>query len=172
MSKLYGEAIRKDAGVTKTIKRVAQNNASLLKGVVEVQGTVEKVYDETAEALEEFLHRCERDSPFRDIALNESLLAAPKLSGVMNNTRVLLRQSAERLIIRSVPSLQVQRALTRDNQSIRERSERARSFSLCARNRLACQICRRRLKFHDLSQIQARRAPQRQLESASESCAR
>lgn len=59
MTKLYGQAVRKEAGVTKTIRRVAQSNSSLLKGVVEVSGTVEKVFDETAEALEEFLHRCQ-----------------------------------------------------------------------------------------------------------------
>lgn len=62
MKKLYGDTLRKDAGVTKTLKEVVVRNASVLGGVArnvrEVQGTFEKVFDETAEVVEEFLSRC------------------------------------------------------------------------------------------------------------------
>lgn len=62
MRKLYGDALRKDAGVTKTLRNVAARNSHVLggvtRGVREVQGTFEKVFEETAEAVEEFLSRC------------------------------------------------------------------------------------------------------------------
>lgn len=63
MQKLYGDTLRKDAGVTKTLRNVAARNAHVLggvtRGVKEVQGTFEKVLEETADAVEEFLNRCE-----------------------------------------------------------------------------------------------------------------
>ncbi len=70
MRKLYGDSLRKDAGFTKVVKKVARHNARLLerragrhapeiKRVVrEVRGTFEKVYEDTAEVLEEFLNKC------------------------------------------------------------------------------------------------------------------
>lgn len=62
MRKLYGDAIRKDAGVTKTVRNVVSRNAHVFggvtRGVQEVQGTFEKVLEEAAEALETFLLRC------------------------------------------------------------------------------------------------------------------
>jgi phosphatidylethanolamine N-methyltransferase len=70
MRKLYGDSLRKDAGFTKVVKKVARQNARLLekragrhapeiKRVVrEVRGTFEKVYEDTAEVLEEFLNKC------------------------------------------------------------------------------------------------------------------
>lgn len=63
MKKLYGESLRKDAGVTKTLKNVAARNAHVLGGVTrsvqEVSGTFEKVFEEAADAVEEFMQRCE-----------------------------------------------------------------------------------------------------------------
>lgn len=70
MRKLYGDSLRKDAGFTKVVKKVARHNARLLerragrhapeiKRVArEVRGTFEKVYEDTAEVLEEFLNKC------------------------------------------------------------------------------------------------------------------
>lgn len=70
MRKLYGDSLRKDAGFTKVVKKVARHNAWLLerragrhapeiKRVVrEVRGTFEKVYEDTTEVLEEFLKKC------------------------------------------------------------------------------------------------------------------
>ena len=70
MRKLYGDSLRKDAGFTKVVKKVARHNARLLerragrhapeiKRVVrEVRGTFERVYEDTAETLEEFLNKC------------------------------------------------------------------------------------------------------------------
>ncbi|GAA5917984.1 hypothetical protein JCM6882_004881 [Rhodosporidiobolus microsporus] len=100
MQRLYGNALRKDAGVTKTlrnaIRRVsvsrhhkAADRVDLLdrltKNVREVQGTVEKVFEETAEAVEEFLSR-----------------SAPAVKGYVEDTKILLQQSGERLIISRV----------------------------------------------------------------------
>lgn len=71
MKKLYGDSLRKDAGFVKVIKHVASKNARLLgrgaqrhapelgRVVKEVKGTFEKVYEETAEVVEEFLAKCE-----------------------------------------------------------------------------------------------------------------
>jgi phosphatidylethanolamine N-methyltransferase len=70
MRKLYGDSLRTDAGFVKVIKKVAQKNAQLLETragrhvpeikrvAKEVKGTIDKVYVETAEAVEEFLARC------------------------------------------------------------------------------------------------------------------
>lgn len=70
MKRLYGDTLRSDAGFVKVIKKVAKKNARLLetragrhapeiKRVArEVKGTIDKVYVETAEALEEFLAKC------------------------------------------------------------------------------------------------------------------
>lgn len=63
MQRLYGQAIRRDAGVTKTLRHVAARNSRVFggvtRGVKEVQGTFEKVLEETADAVEEFLNKCE-----------------------------------------------------------------------------------------------------------------
>lgn len=70
MRKLYGESLRQDAGFVKVIKNVASKNAKMLESradrhvpelkrvVTEVKGTFDKVFEETAEALEEFLAKC------------------------------------------------------------------------------------------------------------------
>ena len=67
MTKLYGDTIRKDAGFVKVFKEVASRNAQrvarkttpgMRRVAREVKGTIDKVYEETAEALEEFLAKC------------------------------------------------------------------------------------------------------------------
>lgn len=70
MQKLYGDSLRKDAGFVKVMKNVATKNARLLESRAgrhapeirrvarEVIGTFDKVYDETAEIVEEFLAKC------------------------------------------------------------------------------------------------------------------
>ncbi|CAE6441284.1 unnamed protein product [Rhizoctonia solani] len=66
MKKLYGDSIRKEAGLTKTLKSVANRNANVARVAHEVSGTFEKVYGDAAIAVEDFLSRCEyniRDSP-------------------------------------------------------------------------------------------------------------
>ena len=72
MRKLYGDSLRKDAGFTKVVKKVASRNAQLLESragrhapeirrvVREVRGTFEKVYEDTADVVEEFLAKCMR----------------------------------------------------------------------------------------------------------------
>ncbi|KAK4053652.1 phosphatidylethanolamine N-methyltransferase [Microbotryomycetes sp. JL221] len=89
MKKLYGNTLRKDAGVTKTIRNVAARNAHVFGGVSrsvkEVQGTFEKVLEETADAVEEFLNK-----------------SAPRVKGYVNDTKILLRQSGERFVISRV----------------------------------------------------------------------
>lgn len=63
MKRLYGNSLRKDAGVTKTLKAVVSKNVNVFSGlsksVQEVHGTFEKVFEETAEAVEIFLQRSE-----------------------------------------------------------------------------------------------------------------
>lgn len=97
MRKLYGDSLRQDAGFVKVIKNVASKNAKILESragihvpelkrvVTEVKGTFDKVFEETAEAVEDFLAR-----------------SGPKFSEVMQDTKVLLQQSRERLVITRV----------------------------------------------------------------------
>jgi hypothetical protein len=67
MRKLYGDSLRKDAGFVKVIKSVAEKNIRLLETRApkirrvarEVIGTFDKVYEETAEIVEDFLAKCE-----------------------------------------------------------------------------------------------------------------
>lgn len=71
MRKLYGDSLRNDAGFVKVMKKVAKKNAHLLETragrhapkikrvAKEVRGKFEKVYEETADAFEEFLSKCE-----------------------------------------------------------------------------------------------------------------
>lgn len=70
MQKLYGDSLRGDAGFVKVIKSVASKNARILESragrhapelrrvAKEVKGTFDKVYEETAEVVEEFLAKC------------------------------------------------------------------------------------------------------------------
>ncbi|SDA05367.1 BZ3501_MvSof-1269-A2-R1_Chr12-1g03351 [Microbotryum saponariae] len=89
MRRLYGNTLRQDAGVTKTIRGVAARNAHVFGGVSrsvrEVQGSFEKVLDETADVLEDFLNR-----------------SGPIVKGYVNETKVLLKQTSERLVISRV----------------------------------------------------------------------
>ena len=71
MRKLYGDSLRNDAGFVKVIKKVANKNARLLESRAgrhapeirrvarEVKGTFDKVYEETADVVEEFLAKCQ-----------------------------------------------------------------------------------------------------------------
>ncbi|KAG8215187.1 phospholipid methyltransferase-domain-containing protein [Butyriboletus roseoflavus] len=97
MRKLYGDSLRKEAGFVKFIKNVASKNAQLLESragrhapeirrvAKEVKGTFDKVFEETADVVEEFLAK-----------------SRPKISEVMQETKVLLQQSRERLVITRV----------------------------------------------------------------------
>ncbi|GLB44428.1 putative catalyzes the first step of the methylation pathway of phosphatidylcholine biosynthesis, the SAM-dependent methylation of phosphatidylethanolamine (PE) to phosphatidylmonomethylethanolamine (PMME) [Lyophyllum shimeji] len=99
MQKLYGDSLRKDAGFVKVMKSVASKNARILEKragrhapelkrvVKEVKGTFDKVYEETAEAVEEFLAK-----------------SRPMISEVVEDTKVLLHKSRERLVITRVAS--------------------------------------------------------------------
>ncbi|KAG6910370.1 phosphatidylethanolamine N-methyltransferase [Tephrocybe rancida] len=97
MRKLYGDSLRKEAGFVKVMKSVASKNVRIfesragrhapeLKRVVkEVKGTFDKVYEETADAVEEFLAK-----------------SRPRISEVVEDTKFLLQQSRERLVITRV----------------------------------------------------------------------
>ncbi|KAH7882066.1 phospholipid methyltransferase-domain-containing protein [Phlebopus sp. FC_14] len=99
MQKLYGDSLRKEAGFVKVIKNVASKNARLLESragrhapeirrvAKEVKGTFDKVFEETADVVEEFLAK-----------------SKPKITEVMQETKVLLQQSRERLVITRVAS--------------------------------------------------------------------
>ncbi|GAA5857285.1 hypothetical protein JCM5353_004639 [Sporobolomyces roseus] len=122
MKRLYGNTLRKDAGVTKTFKNATesakthwnerrksftttssnddQDKKDKDKGTRfgleevkdkisrksrEVQGTVEKVLEETEKALEEFLGK-----------------TGPAVKGYVEDTKLLLQQSGERFVISRV----------------------------------------------------------------------
>lgn len=70
MKKLYGDRLRKDGGLTKTLKNVADKTLSTKGGkrgseirrvVQEVKGSIEKVEEKVTEAVEEFLDHGELD---------------------------------------------------------------------------------------------------------------
>jgi phosphatidylethanolamine N-methyltransferase len=98
MRRLYGDKIRKDAGVTKTIKRVkiipvkvkeevskiqeAPEFQVFKRVVKEVAETVEKVVEETAEVVGEIVGA-----------------ARPRLQGVVFETQSLLKNSTSAIII-------------------------------------------------------------------------
>lgn len=70
MRKLYGDSLRNEAGFVKVIKKVATRNVKMLESragrhapairsvAKEVKGTFEKVFEETADAVEDFLAKC------------------------------------------------------------------------------------------------------------------
>ncbi|KAF8330188.1 phospholipid methyltransferase-domain-containing protein [Cantharellus anzutake] len=95
MRKVYGPSIRKEAGLTKTIKLLAIKNAVALergpgrhyaptiKNVAkEFRGTIDKVYEDYTDVLEEFFTK-----------------SRPRVSEVVQEAKVLLQQSAEKLVI-------------------------------------------------------------------------
>ena len=73
MRKLYGDSLRKEAGLVKVIKSVMRKNARLLESragrhapeirrvAKEVKGTFDKVFEETAGVVEELLEKCTSD---------------------------------------------------------------------------------------------------------------
>ncbi|KAL7413484.1 phospholipid methyltransferase-domain-containing protein [Mrakia frigida] len=94
MRKVYGDAIRKDAGVTRTLKTVVNSNSKLFEAeevkrvVQEVRGTIEKVDQKITQAVDEFLEN-----------------ARPRFSEVVQDTKFLLQQSRERLVITRVANV-------------------------------------------------------------------
>lgn len=116
MRKLYGSSLRKEAGFVKVIKNVASKNARMLESravrhapeirrvakevAKEVQGTFHKVYEETAQILEEFLAKCASSGDIVYARSHQKRSAAkPRISEVVQDTKFLLQQSRERLII-------------------------------------------------------------------------
>ncbi|KAJ9126240.1 hypothetical protein QFC24_001965 [Naganishia onofrii] len=99
MKRLYGDTLRKDGGVSKTFKNVAEKHAKSLetkagkhapeiKRVMSgVKQTMTKMEDKVTEAVEEFLD-----------------LARPRLTEVVEDTKYLLQRSRERMIITRVAS--------------------------------------------------------------------
>ncbi|GAC97586.1 potential phosphatidylethanolamine N-methyltransferase [Pseudozyma hubeiensis SY62] len=91
MRKLYGEAaLRKDSGLTKQLKSqwVAAKDSDLFRlaqehpTVKNVQGTLEKVQRDATDAFEEFFRQ-----------------SRPRFEGMLEETKVLLQQSKDRLLI-------------------------------------------------------------------------
>jgi len=58
MRKLYGDSLRKEAGFVKVIKKNLEKRPELTRVAKEVKGTFDKVYEETADVVEEFLAKC------------------------------------------------------------------------------------------------------------------
>jgi phosphatidylethanolamine N-methyltransferase len=114
MRKLYGDSLRKDAGFVKVIKTVATKNAKLFESragrhaphirrvAKEVKVTFDKAIEETAEAVEEFFAKCKRCIAFfstKKTTKPISPLAKPRITEVVEDTKVLIRQSRERFIL-------------------------------------------------------------------------
>ena len=101
MRKLYGDSLRKEAGFVKVIKNVASKNARILESragrhapeirrvAQEVKGTFDKVFDETAEVVEEFLTRCEFERSTRVHPLTARLMifSEAESEGIGSSTR-------------------------------------------------------------------------------------
>lgn len=96
MKRLYGDRLRKDGGLTKTLKHVAgrtlvtragKHGPGIQRYVREVKGSIDKVEEHITEAVEEFLDH-----------------ARPMFSDMVNDTKILLQQSRERMIITRVAS--------------------------------------------------------------------
>jgi len=76
MSKIYGDSLRKDAGFVKVMKSVASKNVKILetsadkhapelkKVAKEVIDTFDNLYEEAADAFEEFVSKCMQFFPF------------------------------------------------------------------------------------------------------------
>ena len=113
MRKLYGDSLRKDAGFVKVIKSVASKNARILESralrhapelkrvVKEVKGTFERVYEETADVVEELIAKCRSIHDLRGYRTN-FYSARPKISEVVQDTKILLQQSREKMVITCV----------------------------------------------------------------------
>lgn len=111
MRKLYGNSIRKEAGFVKVMKSVASKNARMIESragrhapelkrvAKEVKGTFDKVFEETADVLEEFMAKCPFFTMQIPAVTHLHSIARPKISEVMQETKVLLQQSRERLVI-------------------------------------------------------------------------
>lgn len=97
--------------MTKTFRVAANKNShrappQVKRAVQEFQGTLERVFDDTAEAVEEFLRRCKSlytlaasDNLRRSHHFTHVFIAAPKLNDYVQNTKVLLKEQGERLLI-------------------------------------------------------------------------
>lgn len=107
MRKVYGPSLRKEAGLTKTIKKMAIKNARMLNATPEIRrvaqefrGTVEKVYEDATDVLEDFISKCTSiliNTPCRLTHCFDP--AAPKFSDAVQDAKFLLQQSTERLVI-------------------------------------------------------------------------
>lgn len=98
MQKLYGKQIRKEAGITKTIRQATKSSpfsTPLESKVRRFQGSLDKVISETTTVVEGFLDQ-----------------ARPKINEVVSDTRVLLKQYPARLtIVRLSDDIQVDTTL-------------------------------------------------------------
>jgi phosphatidylethanolamine N-methyltransferase len=110
MTRLYGDRLRKDGGLTKTLKTVAgktlvnkagRRGDDFKRVVQEVRGTIDKVEEKVTEAVGDFLDHGEFGLPAKE-AQTKSHIARPMFSEVVNDTKFLLQQSRERMIITCV----------------------------------------------------------------------
>ncbi|EPX71213.1 phosphatidylethanolamine N-methyltransferase Cho2 [Schizosaccharomyces octosporus yFS286] len=88
MRKVYGNALRKEAGISKLIKQATQEHSNKLPKSIEnhvkaLGNTVDRVLDQTAEALQEFVST-----------------APPKVQVLLKGTESSLRRSAQLAILK------------------------------------------------------------------------
>ncbi|EPY53592.1 phosphatidylethanolamine N-methyltransferase Cho2 [Schizosaccharomyces cryophilus OY26] len=88
MRKVYGNALRKEAGISKLIKQATQEHSNRIPKSIETHvkalgSTVDKVLEQTAEALQEFVNA-----------------APPKVQVLLKGTESSLRRSAQLAILK------------------------------------------------------------------------
>lgn len=108
MKRLYGDRLRKDGGLTKTLKNVAGKTLSSRAGkhapeirrvVQEVRGSLEKVEEKVSVAVEGFLDhgQCRQADAAGEVC--SPVVARPMFNEMVNDTKVLIQQSRERMVI-------------------------------------------------------------------------
>lgn len=101
MQRLYGDAIRKESGVSKTLRNVARQNAT--KAPPEVQrklktfgGTFERVYGDATEAIEGMIDKCRCLDAIK-MQLAKHSAARPMVAEYIQDTKFMLAQSQDML---------------------------------------------------------------------------
>lgn len=108
MKRLYGDRLRKDGGLTKTLKNVAGKTLSSRAGkhapeirrvVQEVRGSLEKVEEKVSVAVEGFLDHGQYWQSHSHSRIMLTGAARPMFNEMVNDTKVLIQQSRERMVI-------------------------------------------------------------------------
>lgn len=107
MQRLYGDRLRKDGGLTKTLKSVAGKTLGSKAGrhapeihrmVSDVRESIEKVEEKVTEVVEGFLEHGEITG-LGSRGSRADAVARPMFSEMVSDTKALLQQSREKITI-------------------------------------------------------------------------